>query len=220
MRINKNDYIGLTSGQLTVVDVVRRPNQKQSDLMCKCQCGNVCYARPSHFLKGEYKSCGCLKGKRIAKFNTTHGGSRNPLYAEWRSIVSRCTDPSSFNYKDYGARGITVCKEWLDNPHAFYSWVDSVGGRPPHSTLDRINNNDGYSPENCRWATMAEQARNRRSNIMITYNGKTQCIADWSLETGIHEETIRARYHRNCSVDDIFHVGHLPNSGQFVKGHH
>lgn len=214
--IDKTKYIGKRLNNFTVIDVVRRETKKQSELKCLCDCGNIFYMFPTFFNQGSYKSCGCKRSETSAKTHTIHSGSRNPLYLEWRSMMARCHVPSSFNYKDYGARGITVCTEWHD-PNAFYEWVASTGGRPKRATLERIDNNKGYSPDNCRWATMKEQSRNKRSNIFIEYNGKKQCIQDWALELGICHETIRRRYHQGLPVEDVLSVKPLANSGRFKK---
>lgn len=212
--VNKEKYVGKRLNNFVVVDVVRRSNKKQAELQCLCDCGKVFYMYPTFFNKGAYSSCGCKKSERLVKMHLTHSGSNHPLYQEWRSMISRCHCKDSYNYKDYGARGITVCDEWQD-PNNFYEWANSVGGRPTKATLERIDNSKGYCPENCRWATMKEQSRNKRSNIIIEYNGKKQCIQDWAEELGIKHETIRRRYHQGLPTEKVLSVEHLENSGRF-----
>ena len=107
-------------------------------------------------------------------------------------MKARCYNPHNKSYKNYGGRGISVCDEWIDSYEAFYKWAISSGYQPG-LTIERIDNEKGYSPENCRWATKAEQTRNRRSVIWITYNGKTQCMEDWAKELGISRGTISSR---------------------------
>lgn len=208
-------HIGERYNMLTIIDVVRPDGYKQAVFKCQCDCGNAVYAFPYQVYTGKTKSCGCYKQALLVATRRTHGGSKSPLYLEWRSMVSRCHNPESYNFKDYGGRGITVCDAWRNSPQAFYDWVDSTGGRPNRATLDRINNNGPYSPENCVWATMHQQSRNKRSNIFVTYQGRTKCLADWAEELGLSHETLRYRYHRGMTPEQILHKGPLPNSGRF-----
>lgn len=120
----------------------------------------------------------------------------------WRAMIRRCENPTACNYKWYGGKGITVCREWHDKD-AFETWAKESGWREGY-TIDRIDGNKGYCPENCRWATMYEQTRNRRTNIFITYKGETRCIKDWADITGIGKNTLYARYKSGIKVDDIF----------------
>jgi hypothetical protein len=211
MPIDKSAYIGKRLNHFVVIDVVHQEGKKQSQLKCRCDCGNIFYMYPTFFNKKRYNSCGCMR----TQFKATHNGSKNPLYLEWHSMMARCHNKESFNYKDYGARGITVCEEW-HTPQNFYDWVEQTGGRPERATLDRIDNNKGYSPENCKWATPAEQARNKRSTIMIAYNGKTQCLQDWATELGMNHETLRYRYHKGLPVEKIFSTK-LDNRGSYSR---
>ena len=134
--------------------------------------------------------------------NRTHGLNYHPLYKRWHGMKSRCSKSSNV-YEQYAGRGITVCEEWNSSFLKFYQWAIENGFREDLS-LDRIDNNKGYCPENCRWATRFQQARNVRRNRLVTYNGKTQCIGAWSEETGIRRDTLLYRLNHCKSIDDVF----------------
>ena len=122
----------------------------------------------------------------------------------WHGMLNRCENPKACNYKWYGGKGITVCREWHDKD-AFETWVKESGWREGY-TIDRIDGNKGYCPENCRWATMHDQTRNRTTNVFITYKGETRCIKDWADVTGIGYNTLYMRYKSGIKVDDIFSI--------------
>lgn len=119
-----------------------------------------------------------------------HGMTDSREYKIWRGMITRCTVPSDTNYPRYGAKGITVCPEWLESFLAFYEDMGPVG---PAETLDRRDNNGDYEPTNCRWATPEKQARNRTSNRLLTYMGRTQCLTDWAEEFGLKPVTLTMR---------------------------
>ena len=124
--------------------------------------------------------------------NYKHGLYKNRLYSIWSNMKSRCYCETYYLYKDYGARGITVCEEWKTDFTKFYDWA-MKNGYQENLSIDRIDNNKGYLPDNCRWVTMKTQNRNRRNNHLITYNNKTQCVMDWANELGIKRQTIEKR---------------------------
>lgn len=124
--------------------------------------------------------------------NYKHGMYKSRIYKTWESMKNRCYCKSETSYKWYGGKGVTVCDEWLHNFQAFYDWAMNNGYKDS-LTLDRIHNNKGYEPSNCRWTTMKEQTRNRSNNRLLTYKGKTQCIVDWANEIGIDRRTITKR---------------------------
>lgn len=142
--------------------------------LCRCDCGTDKVVRSCKLLSGNTKSCGCLQ--REVRYGRTHavkhGMYKSPEYAAWRSMLKRCHLPTSHNYSNYGERGITVCQRWRDSFEAFLA---DIGRRPTERhSLDRYPDNDGsYEPSNCRWATASEQARNRRTNVVVTAFGKT-----------------------------------------------
>jgi len=141
------------------------------------------------------KSCGC---------NTfTHRKTNHLLYRTWNHMKQRCINPNVKEYKNYGGRGISVCKEWKNDFKAFYNWAMDNGYKS-NLTIDRIDNNQGYYPNNCRWATNKEQQRNTRHNHLITYKGKTYCITEWAEILNINVSTLYCRLKRNWSVEKTF----------------
>lgn len=127
--------------------------------------------------------------------------SDTPEYKCWQSMIQRCHNPSSQSYHLYGKRGITVCEMWRNS---FDQFLLDMGNRPDGMSLDRINNNDGYTPQNCRWATTKQQNRNRRGNVLITYMGKTQTVVEWSEEIGVHQFTINQRHKQGLPLAEVF----------------
>lgn len=195
------DYVGKKSGELTVVGIVKESlgeTRQQTMLRCICSCGNETNILPYQFKNGAIKSCGNCR----TKAGIRDGRSlRNPkLYAVWNQMIERCENENQKWYHRYGGRGIKVCTEW-HNYCNFEKWVESVGGKPERMSLDRIDNDKDYCPENCRWATQKEQTRNQSRTIVIEFNGKSQSLADWADELGIKWVTLHNRYVRGWSVE-------------------
>ena len=172
--------IGKTFYRLTVVDYFGQDSRKNHLWKCICSCGGECVVRGSHLRRGEKRSCGCYRkenGKSVVKFahiaNTKHGLSRQKrLYNIWAAMLDRCSNPKHSHYDRYGGRGIAVCQEWLD-PVEFFRWAKSSGYKRT-LTLDRIDNDGGYHPGNCKWSTCKEQCRNKSNNLMLDFEGEMQ----------------------------------------------
>lgn len=166
---NFKDLTGQRFGRLTVVK--KAPNiEGRTAWECLCDCGNTCVSRTQYLIQGTKKSCGCLKHEN--KATLTHGKSKERIHKEWRGILHRCKNPSASHWENYGGRGITVCDEWKTDFMAFYNW--SMGnGYTDDLTLDRIDNDKGYSPDNCRWVTHMENCHNRgaRKDSQTGYAG-------------------------------------------------
>ena len=163
--------------KLTVIKKVKNQNHKTMWL-CQCDCGNTTLVITSNLTCNRIKSCGCLKNEQLIKRNTTHNQRHTHLYEVWKTMKQRCNNPRSKSYKNYGGRGIKVCDDWVNSFKSFYEW-SMLNGYKKGLTIDRINNNGNYCPENCRWADRITQANNSRWNKHITINGKDDTLANW-----------------------------------------
>ena len=199
--------IGQKFNRLTILDIWQDP--KKLYYMCRyqCDCGTVKEARLTYVKNGHLKSCGCLKYIHSAQptKDDAVGKNKHPLYHAWASMMSRCYHKSSTAYYLYGGRGIKVCDDWR-NFWNFVKWSDSVGGRPDGYTLDRIDVNGNYCPENCRWASVEVQQNNKRTNHHLTYNGETLTLSQWSRKLGLSRYAIQYRFMQGWTAEDILTI--------------
>lgn len=202
----KKDYSGQRFGKLIVVEPTEKRSSNGSVVwLCKCDCGNYTEVSAKEFRKGaRTKSCGCLRSEQC-KNRTTHHGTKERLYGVWMGMRRRCYDKKAKDFHRYGGRNISVCEDW-QNYETFRSWALSNGYNPyaksGECTLDRVDPNGNYCPENCRFVPILAQERNRRNNVMLTYNGKTQTLSQWEEEIGCNKGFIRDRIKRGWSVED------------------
>ena len=183
---------GKRFGKLVAIKTIEKNKNGEYLWQCKCDCGNEIIANVGNLKNGHTKSCGCLRVDRCKMNFTKHGLERTRLYGIWSYMRLRCYDEKSISYHRYGGRGITICDEWKNDVKAFYDWA-TANGYKDSLTIDRIDNDGNYCPENCRWATVKEQASNRRSNILVTHNGKTKTMKEWAHEVGIPYKVVWAR---------------------------
>ena len=172
--------------------------------LCECKCGNRKEIREDHLTSGVTHSCGCKKKSQIIqrnKENTKHGKRYTRVYKIWQAMKYRCYNPNSDEYQYYGERGICLCDEWNNNFSKFYNWVINNGYKD-NLTIDRIDVNGNYEPDNCRWTTMKIQENNKRNNNVLAFNGKEQTVTQWGEELGMNRDTIYKRLKSGWSVED------------------
>ena len=182
------DRTGERYGRLLVLEHYGKDHRGKHLWKCVCDCGNEVVVRGEYLKSGHTKSCGCNKS---ISHTITHGKSKSRLYKIWVGMKERCYNPNRNSYCWYGAKGICVCDEW-DDFENFYDWSMN-NGYSDELTIDRIDSNGNYCPENCRWSTDREQANNRSTNRIIEYNGESHTLEEWSRITGIASNTIRMR---------------------------
>ena len=191
--MNFVDKTGQRFGLLTVVS--RAANQgKIVAWNCVCDCGKSTVVRAASLQSGNTKSCGHLVGGV-----QTHGMTGTRAHNSWRAMRERCYVKTNSAYRFYGALGITVCDEWNDSFEKFYS---DMGDPPEGYSIDRIDGTTGYSPDNCRWASLAVQNRNKKSSKFITYEGETLTVSEWARRIGCITNSIEYRLRKGWSLKD------------------
>lgn len=194
-RIN---MVGWRFGRLTVIGFDGLDNRGAALWRCRCDCGTERTIRGGRLRSGTSKSCGCLRKELM----TTHGGTNTRLYNIWEAMRGRCNNPNNKCYKDYGGRGITVCDEWKSDFTAFRDWALQHGYQDDLS-IDRIDNDKGYTPENCRWATAEQQSNNRRNNIVAEIDGQKKTIGQWAHFAGIPGYMLYDRWNKGIRGHDL-----------------
>lgn len=203
----RNDLTGQRFGRLIVVRRAGVAKDRHVLWECQCECGNTTVVMGKCLKNGDTRSCGCLLNEVIAKGGGAykHGGSPtknkpNRLYGIWAGMLNRCYNRNNKAYSYYGGRGITVCKEWKNDFTAFRGWATS-NGYCEDLTIDRIDNDGDYRPENCRWVTMKEQNSNKRSSLLLTYDDETHTITEWAKIKGITKWTLVWRIRNGWSIE-------------------
>jgi hypothetical protein len=200
--------IGSKHDRWTILKETNRKVYKDSSrrmFLCKCDCGVEKEVDMFSILRNVSKSCGCLNREQIVKKATTHGLRHHPLYKVWCCMKERCNNPNSEKFHIYGERGIKVCDEWETNFQQFYD--DMITTWKKGLSIDRIDNNKGYSKYNCRWSTMTEQQNNRRDNKIITYDKKQYTVAELARKFNINQSTLRQRIARGMTVNQAIQKG-------------
>ena len=196
------DLTGQRFGRLVVVERVENSADGRARWLCRCDCGQSKTVLGEHLKKGRTKSCGCAKSESSSKRFKKHGGRNSKLYRIWSNMKDRCNNPDCKVYSDYGGRGIKVCEEWTDDFSAFQKWA-LANGYKEGLTIDRKDNNKGYSPDNCRWTDRKIQGNNKRNCRYITYKGQRKTVAEWSDITGIPHDTLLYRLNHGWETERI-----------------
>jgi hypothetical protein len=194
MGIKGKNEVGNRYGRLTVITEVDKIRGARS-FKCECDCGNKEYIVTGCDLRsGRVNSCGCYKSEKITKENTTHGLKQHRIYKIYYNMIARCYNDKTSHFKDYGGRGITICDEWLGESGFvnFYDW-SMKNGYSNDLSIDRIEVNGNYEPNNCRWATNEEQANNKRKTIYIEINGETKTLKQWCEFYNLNYNSVRYR---------------------------
>lgn len=193
---NRIELTGMKFGRLTANEPVKIPG-KALMYQCICECGKNIVVRAQSLRIGNTKSCGCLHREISEQVNFRHGMSRTPIHNVWLGMRRRCEDPKSKYFKDYGGRGISVCDRW----QTFENFLEDMGIPEKGLTLERRENDLGYSKSNCIWATKTVQANNRRSNKIIEFGGKSLTQAEWERDLGLRVGQIYDRLSKGWSLD-------------------
>lgn len=208
--VDYREYIGKKFNFLTILSDMNTKDHAGSRLFeCECECGKVVPRAVSKVVNGSVKSCGCMQAHivspegEIVNSNFRHGMCGSDVYSTWNSMIGRCTNPKYDSWNNYGGRGITVCDRWL----LFDNFYEDMGDRPlPGLSLERVDNDAGYSPENVVWANSNTQARNKRNTLFLSLNGKRKSLAEWAEITGFKPMTIRKRMVSGWSDEETLTV--------------
>lgn len=205
-----NDLTGNKYNRWFVESYIGTNKHREAMYHCICECGNEGNICGRDLVSGKSKSCGCYKSDVIKEAwrsgymkptKLRHGMAHSRIYKIWTSMKSRCSNPNLSEYKYYGGCGICVCDEWLNNFESFYDW-SLMNGYDDSLTIDRIDVNGNYSPDNCRWVPMSVQANNKRTTRYLTFNGITRPIREWRSEFGFGRGVIEGRLSKGWSVED------------------
>lgn len=185
---------GMRFGRWLVVEKSAHRQYGQTTWLCRCDCGNEALVASALLTNNKSKSCGCYR----KEYHLTHGKSGSLMHKRWSNMIQRCTNANNSEYHNYGGRGIKVCSRW----RTFEYFLADMGEPPEGKTdLDRIDNNGDYEPNNCRWVSRSENLSNKRNNRNLTFEGRTQTMAQWSRELGINFKTLQLRIKYGWSVE-------------------
>lgn len=189
---------GTRFGRLVVLSLAGRCGIGEFKWLCACDCGQTVSVRRTNLQTGDSQSCGCLQKARTSETSRTHGKTGSREFRIWEAMKRRCNNPNDTGYRNYGGRGISVCSRWQ---HSFPNFLADMGACPRGMSLERKENDKGYSKENCKWATRAEQSRNRRNNRNILLRGECLCVKDWATRLGCDHRTLHARLNADWPIE-------------------
>lgn len=215
------DLTGKKFGKWSVISRGYKPNDKNTYWLCMCDCGTIRLVDAADLKSGKSTNCGCVRKCKIGALNRTHGFShKERLYSIWRGMKQRCHDKKCINYNDYGGRGISVCEEWNGNYLSFRNWALS-NGYADNLTIDRIDSNGNYDPDNCQWNTYKEQSKNKRNSASISTD-KSIKIAKSFSSSKIKYGAYYSRIKRGWCISDANNIPKLHKErgidGKFVSG--
>lgn len=204
-RFRVKDLTGQKFGRLTVMELTGKKTKSGNAIwICQCECGNITEADSGSLRVGYKVSCGCFAKDHARSLNISHGGRNERLYLVWMDMRRRCRDEKDENYKNYGGRGIKVCKEWQDYA-VFRNWALTHGydknAKYSTCTLDRIDVNGNYEPSNCRFVNMKVQCNNKRNNRVIEFNGETMTAVQWARKLGMNDSIVSKRLNAGWSIE-------------------
>ena len=193
--MQSSNLINKKFGHLLVISRYGTASDGHSTWLCKCDCGQKKVVASNNLRQGGATGCGCFR----IKHGHCKKGQTSKTYSVWSGIIQRCNNPNNKEYKNYGGRGIHICKRWLK----FENFLEDMGEQPLRRQINRINNNLGYYKKNCEWTTAQKQARNKRNNRLLIFKGRTQCVSAWAKETKIHLQTFWRRVNSGWSIEKI-----------------
>lgn len=201
----RKDLTGQRFGKLVAISSHMDAQNRRCVWVCKCDCGNYTEAKTVSLTHGLKQSCGCLQRKILNERNTKHGDSKTRLYKVWKGMLSRCDNKNHISYANYGGRGIKVCDEWKNNFTKFKEWAIKAGydenAKHYECTIDRIDTNGNYCPENCRWIPNSEQANNTRIVRRFLINGEEHTLTDWCTIYNIPKGNVQARLQLGWDIE-------------------
>jgi hypothetical protein len=211
MARKRQAFIGSVFGKLTILGDAPDSKCGQRMVYTNCDCGNIKEQALCHLKSGHTSSCGCFHPQKMSEIKKSHGESNSRLYSIWHGVLRRCTDINHKQYPNYGKRGITICSSWTSDINTFIHWAKTNGYRED-LTLDRIDNNRGYFPDNCRWANTTIQARNKQKRKSI--RGKNTS----SQYIGVHFFKRDATYRASIKINKrLVHLGYFQTELEAAK---
>ena len=194
--MKKKQVINKRFGRLLIIAEAPKRGKKRY-VLCQCDCGSRKEICLSNITSGKVASCKCLHKEIIGAINKTHGMTHSREFHTWVGMKARCLNPENPSYKNYGGRGITICDKWLDS---FENFLSDMGPCPQNYSLDRIDVNGNYNPENCRWADNITQSNNKRTNIFVTVNGEELTLTQACQKLNLSYKAVHQRMRRGQSI--------------------
>lgn len=217
---NYPELIGKKFNSWTIVEHYRDYERATTCVDVVCDCGQKRDGLRLYDVRaGRSKSCGCKSKESIRLKVTKHGFYYHKLYPTYKAMVSRCSKEIDKNYHNYGGRGIKVCDRWLEpSGKGFLNFLEDMGERPEGLTLERVDVNSGYSPENCVWASVQEQSLNKRNSRKLEYKGDVRCLSEWCDLFGVDAEAVSYRLNKGWSIEKAFDTPFRPKKLFFKVG--